>query len=167
MGRTADYSNQSCGVAAALEVIGDPWTILILRDAFVGRRRFEQWQEHLGVARNVLASRLKSLVQHGVLEPQVYSERPLRHEYVLTRKGKELYKVMLTLYEWGSHHLYGGEHPAVRFVHKSCGETLDIQLACGCCGETVRPRDIEIVKTHGATVGEMLAKNEAAREDAA
>ena len=68
MGRTADYSQQSCGIAATLEIVGDPWTLLILRDAFRGVRRFEKWQERLGVARNVLASRLKSLVKHGVLD---------------------------------------------------------------------------------------------------
>ena len=68
MGRTADYSRQSCSIAATLEVIGDPWTLLVIRDAFNGVRRFEQWQERLGVARNVLAARLKTLVAHGVME---------------------------------------------------------------------------------------------------
>ena len=96
MGRTADYSRQSCSIAATLEVIGDPWTLLVIRDAFNGVSRFEQWQENLGVARNVLASRLKSLVQHGVLEPRLYSERPPRNEYVLTAKGKDLYGVLVT-----------------------------------------------------------------------
>ena len=101
MGRTADYSKQSCSIAATLEVIGDPWTLLVIRDAFHGLTRFEQWQERLGVARNVLAARLKSLVQHGVLEPQLYSERPPRNEYVLTPKGKDLYGVLVTLHAWG------------------------------------------------------------------
>ncbi|KAK0359624.1 hypothetical protein LTR94_030557, partial [Friedmanniomyces endolithicus] len=108
MGRTADYSRQSCSIAATLEVIGDPWTLLVIRDAFNGVSRFEQWQENLGVARNVLASRLKSLVQHGVLEPRLYSERPPRNEYVLTAKGKDLYGVLVTLHGWGAKHVYGG-----------------------------------------------------------
>src|SRR5690606_40917797 len=94
MGRTADYSRQSCSIAATLEVIGDPWTLLVIRDAFRGVRRFEQWQERLGVARNVLAARLKTLVAHGVLEPRPYSERPPRHEYALTQRGKDLYGVL-------------------------------------------------------------------------
>ncbi|HWE45358.1 MAG TPA: helix-turn-helix domain-containing protein [Caulobacteraceae bacterium] len=163
MGRTADYSNESCTVAATLEVIGDPWTLLVIRDAFQGVSRFEQWQERLGVARNVLAARLKSLVRHGVLEPQVYSERPLRHEYVLTRKGKDLYTVLLTMHGWGAKHLYGESGAGVSFVHKSCGAELDPKLACGCCGETVRPRDLEIRRIAGLrTVGEVLAKDEAA-----
>ena len=163
MGRTADYSNESCTVAATLEVIGDPWTLLVIRDAFQGVRRFEQWQERLGVARNVLAARLKSLVRHGVLEPQVYSERPLRHEYVLTRKGKDLYAVLLTMHGWGAKHVYGEAAAGTSFIHKGCGKELDPALACGCCGETVRPRDLEIRVHFGLpTVGQVLSKDEAA-----
>src|SRR6187549_3505720 len=101
MGRTADYTNERCSVAATLEVVGDPWTLLILRDAFAGVKRFEQWQEGLGVARNVLAARLKSLVEHGVMATRPYSQRPPRNEYVLTAKGRDLSPVLLTLSEWG------------------------------------------------------------------
>jgi len=163
MGRTADYSRQSCTIAATLEVIGDPWTLLVIRDAFRGVRRFEQWQERLGVARNVLAARLKTLVAHGVLEPRLYSQRPPRNEYVLTPRGKELYAVLLTLHAWGQKHLYGEDDPGVRFVHKGCGATLDPQLACGCCGEVVRPRDLDmVVAENRPTVGDVLAKDEAA-----
>lgn len=163
MGRTADYSRQSCSIAAALEVIGDPWTLLVIRDAFSGVRRFEQWQEHLGVARNVLAARLKTLVAHGILQPQVYSERPLRQEYVLTHKGKDLYAVLLTLHGWGSKYMYkDGEEAAVAIIHKSCGNLLDPALACNCCGEKVERRDIELIKRHGRSVGEIMAKEDAA-----
>jgi DNA-binding HxlR family transcriptional regulator len=163
MGRTADYSKESCTIAATLEVIGDPWTLLVIRDAFAGVKRFEQWQEHLGVARNVLAARLKSLVRHGVLEPQAYSERPLRHEYVLTRKGKDLYTVLLTMHGWGAKHLYGESGAGVTFVHKTCGHELEPTLACGCCGQTVKPRDLEMRVNPGRpTVAEVLAKEEAA-----
>jgi DNA-binding HxlR family transcriptional regulator len=90
MGRTADYTRERCAIAATMEIVGDPWTLLILRDAFRGVKRFEQFQERLGVARNVLAARLKSLVAHGVMEPRRYSERPPRQEYVLTAKGVAL-----------------------------------------------------------------------------
>jgi DNA-binding HxlR family transcriptional regulator len=165
MGRTADYSNQTCSIAATLEVIGDPWTLLVIRDAFNGVSRFEQWQEHLGVARNVLAARLKTLVRHGVLEPRAYSERPLRHEYVLTRKGKDLRNVLLTLHGWGSKHLYGdGGGAGVSFTHKSCGHELDPALACGCCGQLVKSKDLEMSVREGSrTVGEVLGeKDEAA-----
>jgi DNA-binding HxlR family transcriptional regulator len=163
MGRTADYSRQSCAVAATLEVIGDPWTLLVIRDAFQGVKRFEQWQERLGVARNVLAARLKSLVQHGVLEQRVYSERPLRHEYVLTPKGKDLYKVLLTMHAWGSKHLYGDECAGVAFTHKTCGHELEPTLACSHCGEEVHRRDLEMkVEPNRPTVGDVLSKDEAA-----
>jgi DNA-binding HxlR family transcriptional regulator len=162
MGRTADYSRQSCAIAATLEIIGDPWTLLVIRDAFQGVRRFEQWQERLGVARNVLAARLKSLVANGVLEPKVYSERPLRHEYVLTPKGKELAAVLLTLHDWGARHLYHSCEAGVSFRHKPCGETLKPKLVCADCGEPVRPRDLEMVRSPGPTVAEVLAKEDAA-----
>lgn len=163
MGRTADYSRQSCSIAATLEVIGDPWTLLVIRDAFNGVRRFEQWQERLGVARNVLAARLKSLVAHGVLEPRAYSERPPRNEYVLTAKGKDLYAVLLTLHSWGHKHLYGDCDSGVSFVHKTCGASLDPKLACGGCGEIVRPRDLEMVLADDRpTVGDIMAREDEA-----
>src|SRR3712207_792347 len=101
MARTADYSKQSCSIAATLEVVGDPWTLLIVREAFSGVRRFEDWQTRLGVARNVLAARLKTLVEHGVLERRRYTDRPPRFEYRLTSKGRDLYPVMTALTAWG------------------------------------------------------------------
>ena len=163
MGRTADYSRESCSVAATLEVIGDPWTLLVIRDAFNGVSRFEQWQERLGVARNVLAARLKTLVRHGVLEPKLYSERPPRSEYVLTRKGKDLLGVLLAMHGWGDKHLYGHEGAGVAFRHKTCGQDLEPRVACGCCGEIVKPRDLEMRTRPGRlTVAEVLAKDEAA-----
>jgi len=163
MGRTADYSDQSCSIAATLEVIGDPWTLLVIRDAFKGISRFEQWQERLGVARNVLASRLKTLVAHGVLEPRQYSARPPRNEYVLTQKGKDLGDVLVTMHAWGSKHLYGDLEAGVVFKHRPCGERLEPRMACACCGEIVKRSDIEmIVLQDRPTVGEILAKDEAA-----
>ncbi len=163
MGRTADYSRQSCSIAATLEVIGDPWTLLVIRDAFQGVRRFEQWQERLGVARNVLAARLKTLVAHGVLEPRLYSERPPRNEYVLTAKGKDLYAVLLTLYDWGQKHLYGDCDAGVVLTHRPCGAPLDPRIACASCGEIVAPADIDMVRRDDRpTVGDVLTREEAA-----
>lgn len=157
MGRTADYSRQSCSIAATLEVIGDPWTLLVIRDAFQGVRRFEQWQERLGVARNVLAARLKTLVAHGVLEPRLYSERPPRNEYVLTARGKDLYSVLVTLHAWGNKHLYGDGGSGVDMVHRTCGNSLAPRIACGCCGEPVAPRDLALVLSEDRpTVGDVL-----------
>lgn len=158
MGRTADYSDQVCSVAAALEVVGDPWTLLILRDAFVGVRRFEQWQERLGVARNVLAARLKSLVGHGVLEKRRYNEHPPRFEYALTAKGRDLYMVLAALVDWGDRHVYGRAGP-VRLVHRGCGQAFVPELRCKACGEPVGPNDLAREKgPSGLTVAEALAK---------
>jgi DNA-binding HxlR family transcriptional regulator len=159
MGRTADYSHQVCSVAATLEVVGDPWTLLILRDAFAGVRRFEQWQERLGVARNVLAARLKSLVAHGVLERREYCERPPRYEYVLSPKGRDLYGVLLTMAAWGDRHVYGGAGGPVCFIHKGCESRFSPGLYCEACGQPVTPADL--YRAEGAqcvTVGEALAE---------
>ena len=158
MGRTADYSRQSCPIAATLEVVGDPWTLLILRDAFNGVRRFEQWQERLGVARNVLASRLKALVVHGVLEPRQYSERPPRQEYLLTPKGRELRPVLLTLYDWGERHVYGEGRGPNHMTHN--GHAFRPKLVCATCDEVVGDRELSRVDqpSDHPTVGEALAR---------
>src|ERR1700733_13992156 len=116
MGRTANYAKEQCSVAASLQVVGDPWTLLILRDAFFGVRRFDDWQSRLGVARNVLAARLKTLVEQGVMETRLYSEHPPRREYVLTAKGRDLMPVLLALKGWGDRHVYGRERTPVRFT---------------------------------------------------
>jgi DNA-binding HxlR family transcriptional regulator len=162
MGRTADYSQQVCSVAATLEVVGDPWTLLILRDAFAGVRRFEQWQERLGVARNVLAARLKSLVGHGVLGRRAYCERPPRYEYVLTEKGRDLYAVLLTMAAWGDRHVYGGagEGPTC-FIHKGCRSRFSPILTCEACGEPVSLTDLQRAEGPScATVAEALARTD-------
>jgi DNA-binding HxlR family transcriptional regulator len=164
MGRTANYSRQTCGIAGTLEIVGDPWTILILRDAFLGVRRFEQWQERLGVARNVLAARLKTLVAHGVMEARPYSTRPPRNEYVLTAKGQDLRGVLLTLADWGNRHVYDGAGP-VQFIHDHCGQPFTPRIACQACGEALIPGDLRHVHMNAdaPTVGEALAGADADR----
>ena len=155
MGRTADYSRETCSVAAALSVVGDPWTLLILREAFFGVRRFDEWQARLGVARNVLAARLKTLVEHGVLEPRLYSEHPPRKDYVLTAKGRDLRPVLLALKAWGDEYVYGeGRHP-LELIH-DCGAPLKPKLVCEACGEEVSGRDLTIRRRAAPTVGEAL-----------
>ncbi len=158
MGRTADYSQQRCAIAATLEVVGDPWTLLILRDAFGGVKRFEQWQERLGVARNVLAARLKSLVANGVMETQLYSEHPPRKEYLLTEKGRALRAVLLTMADWGDVHVYGQGKGPFAFAHN--GHPYRPKLVCATCGETPGERDVRRIDQDldAPTVGEALAK---------
>ncbi len=107
MGRSANYTKQQCAVAATLDVIGKPWTLLIIRDAFRGVTRFDQWQESLGLARNVLALRLRSLVKQGIFETRLYCTRPNRYEYLLTPKGEELRPIIDHMQVWGERHLSG------------------------------------------------------------
>src|SRR5919198_5313869 len=99
------YEGQNCSIARALELVGERWTLLIIRDAFLGLRRFDQFHESLGVARNVLTDRLNKLVDAGILERVRYSERPERFEYLLTSKGKDLYVAVIGLRQWGDTYL--------------------------------------------------------------
>ena len=100
-----DYDGQNCSIARALEVVGERWTLLIVRDVFLGRRRFDELQESLGIARNVLTDRLNRLVEEGILERVPYSERPVRHEYRLTTKGLDLNVALTALRQWGDTYL--------------------------------------------------------------
>jgi DNA-binding HxlR family transcriptional regulator len=154
MGRTADYSNERCSVAGALEVVGDPWSLLILRDAFFGVRRFDEWRRRLGVARNVLAARLKALTAAGVLEARRYSDHPPRSDYVLTRKGRDLLPVILTLKSWGDRHVYGRAGP-LELTHV-CGAPLEPRLVCAACDAPVERRDLAASIRQAPTVGEAL-----------
>jgi DNA-binding HxlR family transcriptional regulator len=165
MGRTANYSNEHCSVAAALQVVGDPWTLLIVRDAFFGVRRFDDWQARLGVARNVLAARLKTLVEQGVMETRLYSEHPPRKDYVLTRKGRDLLPVILTLKAWGDQHVYGAAGRPLDLTH-SCGAQLTTKTVCEACGETIENRELTPRRREAPSVGEALAASAAAAEHA-
>ena len=100
-----DYDGQDCSIARALEVLGERWTLLIVRDAFLGLRRFEEFQASLGIARNVLTDRLNRLVEEGILERVRYSERPERYEYRLTSKGRDLQIALAGLRQWGDKYL--------------------------------------------------------------
>jgi DNA-binding HxlR family transcriptional regulator len=117
-----DYRDQNCSVARALEIVGERWTLLIVRDAFLGRRRFDEFQESLGIARNVLTERLTRLVEEGILERVRYSERPERHEYHLTPKGRDLQIAMAGLRQWGDKYL--SEKPPRIMRRKSDGRPV-------------------------------------------
>ena len=131
----------SCSIARTLEVIGDRWTMLILRDAFRGVRRFDAFQRDLGIARNLLTDRLTKLVEHGVLEKQLYQDHPPRYEYRLTRKGIDLSPALVALMRWGDKWLADGE-PPVSLLHDRCGTPLDQAFLCWSCDETVTPLHI-------------------------
>ena len=131
----------SCSVARTVDVVGERWTVLILREAFLGVRRFDQMTRHLGIARNILSDRLGKLVEHGILERRQYSERPPRFEYRLTEKGRDLYPIVVSLMSWGDKHLSTSGTP-VELVHQDCGEVMQPHLACPKCGGAVHARNV-------------------------
>ena len=131
------YDDQVCSIARTLEVLGERWTLLIVRDALLGLRRFEEFQQSLGVARNVLTDRLKRLVDAGILERVEYRERPQRFEYRLTAIGRELGVPVIALMQWGDRHLAGPDGPPRLARHHGCGGDLHTELACDQCGATV------------------------------
>jgi DNA-binding HxlR family transcriptional regulator len=145
-----EYEGQNCSIARTLELIGERWTLLILRDAFLGVRRFEDFQADLGVARNVLSARLCRLVDEGVLEKRQYQERPARFEYRLTEKGVDLWPVLISLVKWGDK--YTAQEGAPRVIeHKGCGGHVNDHLTCDRCGEPLWARDVIAVPGPGAS----------------
>ena len=132
----------SCSIAATLEVIGDRWTILILRDAFRGIRRFDHFHRDLGVARNLLADRLAKLVEHDILVKELYEAHPPRFEYRLTEKGRDLSPALVALMRWGDKHVSGPGGPPIELVHAACGEPLDQVFVCWRCDSTALPSEI-------------------------
>src|SRR5437764_10439990 len=118
------YENQVCSIAGTLELVGERWTLLVLRDAFLGVRRFDDFQRSLGIARNVLQARLQRLVDEGVLERRPYHDHPPRYEYRLTDKGIDLWPIIFTLMRWGDRHLYS-DGPPVVLEHRGCGGAPD------------------------------------------
>jgi len=140
--RHSALHDQPCSVARTVAVLGERWTLVILREAFQGRRRFEDMQRDLGIARNILADRLSRLVDEGILERRPYQERPPRYEYRLTQKGRDLYPVLVSLMQWGDRYTAGAAGPPVLLVHKSCGHETHPQLVCSHCGKAIDPREM-------------------------
>jgi DNA-binding HxlR family transcriptional regulator len=150
------FSSMDCSVAQCLEVVGEWWSLLILRDAFLGVRRFDDLQRHLGISRNVLQQRLERLVGAGVLERVPYSTRPPRSEYRLTDKGRDLWPVLVAMRQWGDRHA-APSGPPVELVHKGCGATTTAELVCAACGERIGARDVSVVPGPGRAASSLLA----------
>ena len=139
----------SCSVAQCLEVVGEWWTMLIVRDAFLGIRRFDDFQARTGISRNVLAARLEHLVDNGVLERRQYQDRPPRHEYVLTEKGRDLWHVLTAMREWGDRWA-APAGPPVELVHRACDHVTHTAVVCDHCGEPLDARSVRAVPGPGA-----------------
>jgi DNA-binding HxlR family transcriptional regulator len=156
-----DYENQACSIAGALEVVGERWSLLIVRDVLLGVRRFDELQAHLGIARNVLQARLSRLVEQGVLEKRLYQERPQRFEYLLTEKGLDLWPTIVSLMQWGDRYATPAGGPAVLIEHKGCGGRLDAHRICTRCGEPVEVREAAAKAGPGALPEHPLARRAA------
>src|ERR1035441_8545881 len=129
-----DYKDQQCSIAGQLEVVGERCSLLIVREVLLGVRRFDQLQSDLGVARNVLQTRLTRLVDHGVLEKRRYQQRPQRYEYMLTEKGLDLWPTIVALMQWGDRHAAPAAGPPVLLEHRGCGGAVDGHRLCATCG---------------------------------
>jgi DNA-binding HxlR family transcriptional regulator len=140
-----DY-DLDCSIAKTLELIGERWSLLVIRDVFLGNRRFDEIQSSLGVARNVLASRLSRLVDEDILEKRAYSERPPRFEYFLTEKGLDLWPILVALMGFGDKYaLPEGRQPPMRILHKGCGGVVNDRRICTECGAELGVRDARAV----------------------
>ena len=135
------YEGQRCSIAKALELLGERWTLLVIREAFLGTRRFEAFAERLDIARNVLTARLSRLVEEGVLDRVRYQERPERFEYRLTEKGIDLWPVVVSLLQFGDRY-YAPDGPPVELIHKNCGGHVDAHRTCDTCGQRLTARDV-------------------------
>ena len=148
--RRTSFETMNCSVAQCLEVVGEWWSMLIVRDAFLGVRRFDEFQARLGISRNILNVRLTALVDAGVLDKVPYQERPLRHEYRLTDKGRDLWPVLTTMREWGDRWAAPAGAP-LEIVHDRCGEVAHLHHTCDVCGEAIDSRSVRARPGPGAT----------------
>lgn len=139
-----ELSEEPCSVARSVAVIGDRWTLMILRDCFLGVRRFEDFERRLGISRSIVADRLKHLVDEGVLRREAYQERPLRHEYRLTEKGLALHPVIMAIVHWGDVHYAGEAGPPLLHRHKACGCDFAPVMTCSECREPITAREVEV-----------------------
>ncbi|HWH95360.1 MAG TPA: helix-turn-helix domain-containing protein [Baekduia sp.] len=136
------FGDMTCSIARTTDVIGEPWSPLILRDVWVGINRFDLLQSDLGISSKVLTERLKWLVAQGVIERRAYQERPQRFEYILTEKGSELCAILMAMTAWGDKHLAGPEGVPALLKHKSCGHHMHAEVRCSHCGEELRGADV-------------------------
>ncbi|HVC07631.1 MAG TPA: helix-turn-helix domain-containing protein [Solirubrobacterales bacterium] len=155
-----DYPGQDCSIAKALEVVGERWSLLIVRDVMNGHRRFDELQKQLGIARNVLSARLQRLLEEDILERRAYQTNPERHEYFLTEKGLDLWPALVALLYWGDRHSPSPNGPPMLIVHKQCGGRVSDRGSCESCGKLLRARDARALP--GPGLGLIPARVEAA-----
>jgi DNA-binding HxlR family transcriptional regulator len=161
-----DYRTQTCSIAGALEVVGERWSLLIVRNIFLGLRRFDEMQAQLGIARNVLQARLTKLIDEGVLERRLYQEHPARYEYRLTDKGLDLWPTVVALMQWGDRYAPPAGGPAVVIEHRGCGGAVGEHRVCEACGAHLTVHEARAQAGPGASADHPLLRR-AARQSAA
>ncbi|WP_304523629.1 helix-turn-helix domain-containing protein [Actinocorallia sp. API 0066] len=140
--RRTSFANWPCSIARTIDVLGDWWTPLVLRECFYGVRRFDEFQQQLGIARNTLSDRLKRLVEVGLLEKRVYETQPVRHEYVLTASGRDFFPVLAALNAWGDRHLADQDGPPIVFHHTACDHDGEAEVVCTHCRAPLHADDV-------------------------
>lgn len=143
--RWDSVKTMNCSVARTLSVVGERWTMLILREAFLGRHRFDEFQQGTGIARNILSSRLRDLVRDGILDRVRSDGDNGRIEYRLTKKGLDLYPIMIAMMRWGDVWLSDESGPPLTLIHRTCGAKTSTNLVCSHCGEQIVAREMVAV----------------------
>jgi DNA-binding HxlR family transcriptional regulator len=146
--RRTSFETMNCSVAQCLEVVGEWWSLLIMRDAFMGVRRFDDFQARLGISRGILNQRLNRLVEQGVLTRVPYQDHPPRHEYRLTDKGRDLWPVVTAMRQWGDTWA-APDGPPLQVVHTACGHISQAVPTCSHCGEALGLRSLRAVPGPG------------------
>jgi DNA-binding HxlR family transcriptional regulator len=131
------FADWPCSVARTVDILGDWWTPLVLRECFMGVRRFEDFQRNLGIGRNILTRRLTRLVDEGMLDRRPYQDHPPRHDYVLTPKGRDFFPVIAAIMRWGDTWLGDGAGPPVVLHHQACDHDMRADVVCSHCGEAL------------------------------
>jgi DNA-binding HxlR family transcriptional regulator len=147
------FADMTCSIARTLDTAGEWWAPLILRDVHLGITRFDDLRRDLGISRNVLSARLERLVDRGLLERRAYSDRPPRHDYILTDKGSELVDVLLAMVAWGDRWTAGSAGPPLLLRHQACGELTHAVIRCARCGEPLHSKDVTVEPGPGGSAG--------------
>jgi DNA-binding HxlR family transcriptional regulator len=153
--KRASFAEMTCSVAQTLEVVGEWWSLLIIRDAIFGVTRFDDFQRRLGIARNVLTQRLDHLVERGVMERVPYQDHPVRYDYRLTPAGRDLWPILNAIRQWGDR-WQAPDGPPVEVVHRACGHRVQLVPTCASCGESVTSSDLRAVLGPGARGRDLL-----------
>lgn len=141
-----NLAEEQCSIARASTALGDRWILVILSDCFLGVRIFEDFRARLEISRTTLASRLATLVEHGILKKVPYQTKPTRYEYRLTEKGLALYPAILALAEWGDQYYSDAMGPPILRKHRRCGHDFVTKICCSKCGETIEASEVEARK---------------------